>query len=84
LIIYPEQNRIGVEGVKSVLISVIYQNNKIGRVDYSMLDELISSNKIKKFLRFDGWVTIGEDPIRRGTGGDYKGRERRQHLKIMV
>ena len=40
------------------------------------LDELIALGKIKKFLRSEGWVTIGIDPIR-GTGGYYTGPDRR-------
>ena len=65
-----------------MLISVIYQDNKMGMVDASKLDELISSNKIKQFLRSEGWVTVGGDPIRRRNRDDYKGRERRRHIKI--
>jgi len=47
-----------------MLIKVIYQTDEIDVVESSQLDMLISSNKIKKFLRFDGWVTVGIDPIR--------------------
>jgi hypothetical protein len=48
-----------------MLIKVIYQTNEIDVVESSQLDTLISSNKIKKFLRFDGWVNVGIDPIRK-------------------
>jgi hypothetical protein len=62
-----------------MFISVIYQDNKMGIVEDSKLDELISSSKIKQFLRSDGWVTIGGDPIRRRRNrDDYEGRERRR------
>jgi hypothetical protein len=69
-----------------MLITVIYQNNRVGIVDASHLFEVITSNKIKKFLRFEGWVTIGVDPIRKATrhnykGPDYKGPERRWHIE---
>jgi len=47
-----------------MLIKVIYQTDEIDVVESSQLDMLISLNKIKKFLRFDGWVTVGIDPIR--------------------
>ena len=65
-----------------MLISVMYQNNKMGLVDDFELDNLISSNKIKQFLRADGWVTIGGNPLRKRNGYDYKGREKRQLFKI--
>jgi perosamine synthetase len=54
-------------------IKVVYENE----VESSLLDELIASNKIRKFLRSDGWATVGIDPIR-GHGGSYKGSERRK------
>jgi diguanylate cyclase (GGDEF)-like protein/PAS domain S-box-containing protein len=62
-----------------MLIKVMYQNNEYGTVNPFLLDELIASGKIKKFLRSEGWATIGIDPIR-GTGGHYKGPERRIEL----
>ena len=65
-----------------MLISVVYQNNKMGLVDDSKLDELISSNKIKQFLRGDGWVTIRGNTLRKRIGYDYKGLEKRQLFKI--
>src|SRR3990170_7946549 len=62
-----------------MLIKVMYQNNEYGTVNPFLLDKLIASGKIKKFLRSSGWVTIGVDPIR-GTDGHYKGPERRIEL----
>ncbi len=62
-----------------MLIKVMYQNNEYGMVNPFLLDKLIASGKIKKFLRSEGWATIGIDPIR-GTGGHYKGSERRIEL----
>jgi hypothetical protein len=56
----------------------MYKNNEIKLVEASQLDTLISSNKIKKFLRSEGWVTIGIDPIRKERRIDYNGTERRQ------
>ena len=64
-----------------MLIKVMYQNNEIEMVEAFQLDTLISSNKIKKFLRFDGWVTVGIDPIRKESRVNYKGSERRQAAK---
>ena len=68
--------------IRLMLISVVYQNNKMGLVADSKLNDLISSNKIKQFLRADGWVTIGVNPLRKINGYDYKGREKRQLFKI--
>ena len=48
-----------------MLIAVVYQNNETGMVEAYQLDELISSNKIKRFKRSEGWVTIGVDQIRK-------------------
>ena len=64
-----------------MLIKVMYQNNEIEMVEASQLDTLISSNKIKKFLRSEGWVTVGIDPIRKESRVNYKGSERRQAAK---
>ena len=64
-----------------MLIKVIYQTNEIDVVESSQLDTLISSNKIKKFLRFDGWVTVGSDPIRKESKVNDKVSERRQAAK---
>ena len=65
-----------------MFIKVMYQTNEIDVVEASQLDTLISSNKIKKFLRFDGWVTVGIDPIRKENKVNYKGSERRQAAKV--
>src|SRR5208337_566228 len=54
-------------------VKVIYENE----IEPSLLDELIALNKVRKFLRSDGWATVGIDPIR-GYGGSYKGSERRK------
>jgi len=64
-----------------MLITVMYQNNEIEMVEASQLDTLISSNKIKKFLRSEGWVTVGIDPIIKERKVNYKGSERRQAVK---
>jgi hypothetical protein len=64
-----------------MLIKVMYQNNEIEMVEAFQLDKLISSNKIKKFLRSEGWVTVGIDPIRKESRVNYKGSERRQAAK---
>jgi len=45
-------------------ITVMYQNGKTGVVETYQLAEHIHSHKIKKFIRSEGWVTVGVDPIR--------------------
>jgi signal transduction histidine kinase len=57
-------------------VKVIYKNNEYDTVKPILLDELITSGQIDKFLRSEGWATIGIDPIR-GTGGYYSGPDRR-------
>jgi hypothetical protein len=81
LIIYLEQNNIGFRGIKIMLIPVIYRDNEMGLIEASRLNELISSNNIKKFLRSEGWVTISMGRIRRSSRHKYLGRERRRTSK---
>lgn len=57
-----------------MLIPVIYADDPYDMVEDRMLNELIIANKIKAFKRSDGWVRIGEDPIRKIV---YRGPERR-------
>jgi hypothetical protein len=67
-----------------MLIEVMYQNNEYGMVKPFLLDKLIASGKIIKFLRSDGWVTIGVDRIRGArNGGCYKGPERRKDYSFI-
>jgi hypothetical protein len=67
-----------------MLIEVIYQNNEYGMVKPFLLDKLITSGKIIKFLRSEGWVTIGVDRIRgTGNGAHYKGPERRGNYSFI-
>ena len=48
-----------------MLIKVMYKDGKLGKIEHYQLDDLIDSDKIKKFQRSSGWVTIGVDPIRK-------------------
>ena len=59
-----------------MITSVVYKNGDIGMIGTSSLDALITSKKIVKFLRTDGWVTLGIDPIREKKK-KYKGPEKR-------
>jgi len=47
-----------------MLIKVMYQDGKIGKIESYELDGFIQSQKIKKFQRSGKWVTIGVDPVR--------------------
>jgi hypothetical protein len=62
-----------------MVIRVQYNDNRYDMVKDFWLDEMIASNKISRFCRSDGWVTIGVDPVR-GTKKDvsYSGPERRR------
>jgi hypothetical protein len=62
-----------------MLIKVVYRNDKHDMIKPFLLDSFIFSNKIKKFLRSDGWTTIGIDKTR-GKGGYYEGIERRKNI----
>jgi hypothetical protein len=66
-----------------VFIRVIYNDGRHGTVKPFHLDKLISTGKIIKFLRSNGWVTIGVDPIR-GNRGTYSGPERRKPSTIRL
>ena len=57
-------------------IQVIYQDNKMGKIDKTLLDEMISVNKIKMFMRSEGWAMVGVSSMR-GSGGMYTGIDRR-------
>jgi len=61
-----------------MLINVMYKNNEYAMVKPFLLDELINSGKIIKFLRSEGWVTIGIDHIR-VSDYRYEGPERRKN-----
>jgi hypothetical protein len=64
-----------------MLIKVMYQDGKIGEIESYQLDDLIHSQKIKKFQRSGKWVKIGIDPIR-GIKEDYlEIPERQQYSK---
>lgn len=47
-----------------MMIRVMYNDNTYDIVQAVQLDDLIISGRVIKFLRSDGWVTIGRDPIR--------------------
>lgn len=57
-------------------MQVMYQDNKIGQIDSVLLDQMLASNKIKMFMRSDGWAMVGIAHMR-GEGGMYEGVDRR-------
>jgi hypothetical protein len=64
-----------------MFLRIVYVNGKYDMVKDFVLDSLITSGKVKGFLRADGWAMTDRDPIR-GRGGIYAGPERRTSKKI--
>jgi hypothetical protein len=56
-------------------IKVIFIDDSEGFVKEAQLNALITSGKIKSFLRSSGWVRVGIDPVREIR---YQGRDRRK------
>jgi len=46
-------------------ITILNKDGFIGIISSSDLDDLIENNEILAFMRSDGWVKIGQDPIRK-------------------
>jgi len=61
-----------------MLIRVRHSTGKIEQVPPRKLQRLIEKRKIVQFMRANGWVTVGYDPIRDGEPGGYVGPERRR------
>lgn len=59
---------------------MVYHDNTTDTVADFALEDMIRDGRIKKFCRSDGWVVIGQDPIR-GMGGQYSGPDRRKNTK---
>jgi hypothetical protein len=57
----------------------MYDNKKYDVVKPFLLDRLIRSGRIEKFLRSEGWVVIGRDPVRK-RDESYQGSDRRKSL----
>lgn len=57
-------------------MKVVYMDNREGVIDSALLDQMVSVNKIKMFMRSDGWAMVGINPMR-GSGGMYGGMDRR-------
>jgi hypothetical protein len=48
-----------------MLIRVQYVDSSFGLVDDTLLESLISAERITGFQRTSGWVRIGVDPVRK-------------------
>lgn len=69
--------RSGRENGSNKSIKIIWLDEKYDLVKPDLLNNLISANKIMKFKRAEGWVTIGIDQIRKQNCA-YRGTERRR------
>lgn len=47
-----------------MLVQIEYNDNKFDYVKNTQLDGLLEKNRIRRFKRGSGWVTIGVDPVR--------------------
>jgi hypothetical protein len=68
---------------ENMLVQVNWTNNGYNYVQDFMLDELIQSGRVARFLRSSGWVVVGVDPIRSGgSGRKYTGTDRRSSDQV--
>lgn len=65
-----------------MLIRVMYDNNNFDMVRPEMLDLLLEQGVISSFLRCDGWVMPGSDPLRRKSRSRYSGPDRRNRREL--
>ena len=61
-----------------MMIRVMYHDGKTEMVRQPLLRHLITTRKIQKFRRDDGWVTLGIDQIREKKRKPYSGADRRE------
>ena len=58
-------------------VKVVFEDNRMGEIDKDQLNEMIAMNKVRMFMRSDGWAMVGIAEMR-GSGGDvYAGPDRR-------
>lgn len=60
-----------------MVIRIMYEDGSYDMVKSSRLDDLIPAGRVAKFLRSDGWATVGVDPVRTSKDSRYTGPERR-------
>ncbi|HKJ05422.1 MAG TPA: hypothetical protein VJ974_07495 [Geopsychrobacteraceae bacterium] len=64
-------------GSSKTEILVMYHNGALGFVPSALLTHQLSKQKIKKFLRKDGWAVVGVHPVRCREQMSFVGPERR-------
>ena len=62
-----------------MLIRIIYKNNLYDMIKPYFIDNLIKSDKVKMFLRSEGWVFVGCDKIRT-KNVNFTGPDRRKNF----
>ncbi len=67
-----------------MLLRIQYKDHRYDMIEGRMLDRLISDQRIERFQRSSGWVTIGVDPIRMATNAAYEGEERRVDRALVL
>ena len=71
------------QGVKQP-IDVVLADGTSSQISPKALDVLLETNRVLKFRRASGWVTVGVDPVRSRRSslsfdlGSYSGPERRR------
>jgi len=65
-----------------MMIRVMYHNGQTEMVRPPLLRHLISTGKIRKFRRADGWATLGVDKLRDNGTTLYEGKERRGRVAL--
>lgn len=61
-----------------MMIRVMYPDGKTEMVRPPLLNLLIERKRIRQFRREQGWVVLGEAPLRGKGAADYHGTERRR------
>lgn len=61
-----------------MLVKVRYLDGTTELVRPSLLQHLIENHKIREFLRTEGWVVLGIDPVRSFQPKIYSGPDRRR------
>lgn len=67
-----------------MLLRIQYKDHSYDMIEGRMLDRLISDQRIERFQRSSGWVTIGVDSIRRVANSAYEGEERRADRTVVL
>ena len=61
-----------------MMIRILYYDGQFDMVKPRMLDVLLETNRVNSFKRNDGWVVVGQGPLRnKSRFTDYRGEDRR-------